>query len=408
MKSKKSWDVTLTDIQAAKQDLSAYIQPTPLLYNAWLSDEYGCEIYLKLENMQPIGSFKIRGATYKIASLTKEEKKRGVIAASAGNHAQGVAWGAEKLGVKATIVMPENAPITKVQNTKALGAEIVLHGKNYDEAYAECVRLARKSGKVMIHAFEDPLVVAGQGTVGLEIIEQLPNVDWVVGSIGGGGLLAGVGVAIQSLSPKTKILGCQAKGASAMIQSMKSGKVVEIDHARTFADGIAVKRASPQMRKLLKKVVTKTALQDDEAISAAVLTLLEKAKTIAEGAAAVSLACLDQVRKEIKGKKVVLLICGGNIDVNLLSRIIDRGLIRTGRRIRLNVWIPDIPGSLSRLTEWVGRAGANILQAIHDRDLPSTRINETEVDLTLETKGTEHAKEVIATLRAHGVTVKEK
>ncbi|MCM0604936.1 MAG: threonine ammonia-lyase [Xanthomonadaceae bacterium] len=404
---KKTWDVSLTDIQAAKQELSHFIQHTPLLYNSWLSEEYGCEIYLKLENMQPIGSFKIRGATYKIASLTKEEKKRGVIAASAGNHAQGVAWGAQKLGVKATIVMPETAALTKVQNTKALGAEVVLHGKNYDEAYAETVRLAKKSKKVMIHAFEDPLVVAGQGTVGIEIMEQLPDADWIVGSIGGGGLLAGLGIAVKALSLRTKILGCQAKGASAMVQSMKSGKIVVSEKTQTFADGIAVKRASPQMRKLLKRVITKTALQDDEAIAGAVLTLLEKAKVIAEGAAAISLACLGQIRNEIKGKKVVLLICGGNIDVNILSRIIDRGLIKTGRRIRLNVWIPDIPGSLSKLTEWVGQAGANILQAIHDRDLPSTRMNETEVDLTLETRGIDHAKQVIASLKAHGVTVKE-
>lgn len=401
------WKISLTDIQAAQQELIHFIKPTPLLYNGWLSEEYGCEIYLKLENMHPIGSFKIRGATYKISSLTKEEKKRGVICASAGNHAQGVAWGASKLGVNATIVMPETAPLMKIQNTKALGAEVILHGKNYDEAFQHCQKLVRKTRKVLIHAFEDPLIVAGQGTVGLELAEQLPDMDFLVGSIGGGGLLAGIGVAMKALTPKAKIIACQAKGASAMIQSLRSGKSVELDSAQTFADGIAVKKASPQMRRMLKDVVDHLVVEDDEAIAGAVLTLLEKAKVVSEGAAAISLAALERVRKKIKGKKIVLLICGGNIDVNLLSRIIDRGLTRSGRRVRLNVWIPDRPGSLSKLTDWVGAEGANILQAIHDRDLPSTRMNETEVSLTLETKGNDHVREVIKALRSHGITVQE-
>jgi threonine dehydratase len=402
MKGKKII-VALADIQAAKNELSRYLEPSPLLANAWLSEILGCELYLKLENMQPIGSFKIRGATYKISRLSAAQRRKGVIAASAGNHAQGVAWGSRKLGTGALIVMPKSAPLVKVQNTRGLGAEVVLEGDNYQEAFAAAQSIARKTGRIFVHAFEDADVVAGQGTVGLEILEQLPDPDFVVVPMGGGGLMAGVATAIKTLRPQTKLIGCQASGAPAMLRSLREGRAVSTETVETFADGIAVSRASEPIRKLLAPRVDEVLEADDEAIAAAVLMLLEKAKTVTEGSGALPLAVLDQIRKKIRGKKVVAVISGGNIDVNVLSRIIDRGLIRAGRRVRVNVLMSDRPGSLARLTELIAREGANILQAIHDRSEPSTRIDQTEVALTLETRGPEHSAAVIRALRANVV-----
>lgn len=396
---KKFFEVSLADVRKAQTELSRYLHPTPLVYNAWLSEKLGCELYLKLENMQPIGSFKIRGATYRISQLTPAEKKRGVIAASAGNHAQGVAWGSKKYGVKALIVMPKGAPLVKVTNTRALGAETLLIGDNYDEAYAEAKKIADKTGKVFVHAFEDPSVIAGQGTVALELIDQLPDMDVVIGSMGGGGLMSGVSLVLGTLKPKVKIVGCQASGANPMVQALKKRRQVILKKVDTFADGIAVIKSSDQMRSILEKNVHELIQIDDETIAAAVLTLLEKANICVEGAAAIALSAAEKMKKKLKGKKVVLLISGGNIDVNLLSRIIDRGLILAGRRLRVNVILSDRPGSLARLTELIAREGANILQAIHDRSEPGTMIDQTDVFLTLETRGPEHSRVVVKAIR---------
>ncbi len=372
-----------------------------MLLNPWLSEELGCQLYLKLENMQPIGSFKIRGATYRISKLTAAEKKRGVVAASAGNHAQGVAWGSRKLGVRAQIVMPRGASLVKIQNTRALGAEVLLEGDNFGEACAAAEKIARKTGRVLIHAFEDEAIVAGQGTMGLEILEQVPDVDYVVASIGGGGMIAGVATVIKALRPATRVVGCQAKGAASMFRSLRAGRAVTLDHVDTFADGIAIARASETMRAMLAPLLDEVVEQDDEAIASAVLTLLEKAKITSEGSGAVPLAALERLGRKIRGKKVVLIVSGGNIDVNLLGRIIDRGLIRAGRRVRVNVTISDRPGSLARLTQLIASEGGNVIQVIHDRSEPSTRIDQTEVALTLETRGLVHSKALIAALRAH-------
>ncbi|MBL7714555.1 MAG: threonine ammonia-lyase [Bdellovibrionales bacterium] len=391
--------VGLKEIQAAQANLSRILVPTPLLHNPWLSKELGCEIYLKLETAQPIGSFKIRGATHAILSLSDTEKKKGVVAASAGNHAQGVAWGSRQAGVQATIVMPKNAPLMKIQNTRALGAEVVLAGDNYDEAYLEAQAICKKTGSVYIHAFQDANVIAGQGTVGLEIFEQLPSVDVVVASIGGGGLVAGIAVTMKALKPSVKVYGAQAAGAASMQKSFEKKKAVTLDGVSTFADGIAVSKASEELREILQPKVEKVLSTDDENIAAAILMLLEKAKVVTEGAAAVSLAVLDQIRSEIKGKHVVVVLGGGNIDVNVLGRIIDRGLIRAGRRLRINCWVADRPGSLAKLTDTIAKGGANILQAIHDRSEPSTSIDQTEVALTLETKGPDHSAELIRALK---------
>lgn len=390
----------LSDIHAAKKELEKILEPTPLVRNPWLSELFDCEVFLKLENMQPIGSFKIRGATYRISRLSRAERRKGVIAASAGNHAQGVAWGSRRLGVKATIVMPVNAPLVKIQNTRALGAEIIMFGTNFDDAKAHAEKLAKKSGKVLIPAFENEDVIAGQGTIGLEILEQLPEVDWIVGSIGGGGMMAGVGVAVKSLRPKTKIAACQATGAPAMLESLKKGRAVKSEKVQTFADGIAVRQARESMRKVLACVVDAPVAVDDERTADAVLLLLEKAKTVVEGSGAIALAALDQLRAKIKGKKVVVIVSGGNIDVNLLGRIIDHGMLHSGRRMRVNVWLSDRPGSLAHLTERLAFWGANVLQAIHDHNLPSSKVEETEVSLTLETRGPEHSAAILKGLKA--------
>ena len=391
--------ITLDQIRSAQSELAKLLDPTPLVRNEWLSDKYGRNIYLKLENMQPVGSFKIRGAAYRISRLTEEQRARGVITASAGNHAQGVAWGARKYGVKATIVMPRGAAIVKLQNTRALGAEVVLAGDTYDEAYEAAQDLGSQTGAVYVPAFEDADVIAGQGTIGLEIFESLPEVDSVIASIGGGGLVAGVGSALKALKPSVQIHACQAAGAPSMVRALREGQSVRLEMADTFADGIAVKYARESMRSLLAPLVDGLYEVDDESTAAALLTLMERAKIVSEGAAAISLAALDQIPKERLGKNVVVLVCGGNIDVNVLGRVIERGLIRSGRRLRVNVWVEDRPGALARITLLLAELGVNIIQAIHDRSEPSTTLSRTEIEFTLETKGTEHSAEVIERLR---------
>lgn len=395
----KALQVTLDDIYAAAAELEKSIAPTPLLRSFWLSEHYECDLYLKLETAQPVGSFKIRGASYKISQLTPEEKKRGVIAASAGNHAQGVAWGARQYGVDALIVMPVWAPLMKIQNTQALGATVRLEGTNYTEAYEASLRIAAETGRIFVHAYEDEKVIAGQGTVGLEILDQCPGVDYVIGAMGGGGLMSGVSIAIKDLDPDVKIVGCQAKGASALVQTFKTGVETRLDRVQTFADGVAVSRSSERMYRLLAPRVDQVLTADDTEIAAAVLALMEKAKVVAEGAGALPLAALSRIRRQIKGRKVVVIISGGNIDVNVVGRIIDRGLLQAGRRLRLNVIIPDRPGSLSALADALADEGANILQAFHDRNDPSTAIDETQVELTLETRGPKHSERVLKLLK---------
>jgi threonine dehydratase len=397
--------VQVDEIRAARELLSGLFPASPLIRNAWLSDALGCDLYFKMENMTPIGSFKIRGATWKISSLEPAEKKAGVIAASAGNHAQGVAWGSRQLGVTARIVMPKTAPLLKVQNTRALGAEVILHGENYDEAYSEAQRIAQATGAIYVHAFDDLRVIAGQGTVGLEILDQLPDVDYVVSSVGGGGLMAGLCLSIGALRPEVRLVGCQASGAPSMVESIRQGHAVTLEKVETFADGIKVGKASERVRQILAPKVHRMLVADDEEMAASVLTLIEKAKIISEGAGALALAVLPQLGAEIRGKKVVVVVSGGNIDVNVLSRIIDRGMIRAGRRLRANVLISDRPGSLARLTELLARQEANILQAIHDRNEPSTQIDQTEVELALETRGAEHSAQVVQALQQHCLRV---
>jgi threonine dehydratase len=337
--------------------------------------------------------------------MTAAEKKKGVIAASAGNHAQGVAWAARNFKLKATIVMPISAPMTKVENTKALGAEVILHGESFEKAYEFAQNLAVKRGSLFVHPYQDEKVILGQASLGLEIMKDLPNFDFIIGSIGGGGLVAGVAQALKLNKHKAKILGAQASGARSMIESLKKGKIVDTDKADTFADGIRVKHASKEMFNILKDCVDEYYHADDEMIAAAILELMEKARIITEGAGALPLCVLDQIYqqnpKKIQGKKIVLIICGGNIDVNLLGHIIGRGLTVSGRHLRLNLYVNDRPGTLSLLTKIIADHGGNILQVIHDRDNPKAKINQTTIELTLETKGIKHSQELIKALEKH-------
>jgi threonine dehydratase len=392
--------VTVATILKAHELLKNILTPTPLIKNEWLSSQYECEVYLKLETMQPIGSFKIRGATYKISELSEEVRKKGVIAASAGNHAQGVAWGARYFNTSALIVMPVTAPLMKISNTQALGAKIHLEGENYDEAFAAAERITLETGRTYVHAFHDADVISGQGTVALEILDELPDADFVVGSMGGGGLVSGMGLIFQKLAPKIKLIACQASSASSMVESLRTHHLTKVPYGGTFADGIAVQSANPDLYEILSTVVSDTFHSDEEEIAMNVLRFMEMGKVVVEGSGAIVLGALDRFKDQMKGKKVILLVSGGNIDVNLVSRIIDRGLIRSGRRVHLKVQISDRPGSLSKLTALIASLKANILQAVHDRTEKTIRLDETEVELMLETRGPEHTAEVVSQLEA--------
>lgn len=395
--------LAFTEFKKAYQVLSQVIDPTPLIYNEWLSKQYGCQIYLKLENMLPIGSFKMRGATYKISTLTAAEKKQGVLAVSAGNHAQGVAWAAEKFNVKATIIMPEGSPLTKIRNTEALGATVVLKGNSIEECFTYAQEMMNKKKMVFVHPYQDPKVIAGQGSVAFEILEQMKDADYLFSSIGGGGLVSGIGQVLKGSKSKIKVIAGQASGCSAMVDSLHAGRVVTINKAETFADGIRVKNASKEMLDSLKSVVDSSYTVDDEKMAWAILQLMEKARIIAEGAGALPLALFDQLYKKepkkFKNKKIILVICGGNIDVNLLERIIDRGLIESHRKVGISVPISDRPGMLHHLTGIIKDVGANILEVVHDRHFQDAGITGTNVYFTLETKGKEHLQQLLTEMK---------
>lgn len=387
----------------AQKVLSEVMEPSPLIHNEWLSGKYDCEIYLKLENMLPIGSFKMRGATFKISQLTAAEKKQGVLAVSAGNHAQGVAWAAKKFGIKATIVMPIGSPLTKIRNTEGLGAEVILHGHSIEEGFQHAQEIMKKKKMVFVHPFHDPLVIAGQGTVALELLKQIPDMNYLFSAIGGGGLVSGIGQVLKNEKSKAKVIAGQSTTCSPMVDTLNSGKIVNSEKGDTFADGIRVRRVNEDMWHLLEGVLESSHKVDDEKLAWAILQLMEKARVIAEGAGALPLALFDQLwqknPKKFKGKKIVLVICGGNIDVNLLERIIDRGLIESHRKVTIAVPIQDRPGTLHHLTKIIKDVGANVLQVVHDRDSSGTGITGARVVFTLETKGEEHLKTLLKEMK---------
>ena len=352
--------VTLKDVEAASKRLAGVVHKTPLESSHIFSEMAGYEVLLKLENMQRTGSFKVRGASNCIQTLTKEQQAHGVIAASAGNHAQGVALGAQAAGIKATIVMPEGAPLAKVEATKGYGAEVVLKGGVYDEASAEAVRLQKETGATLVHAFDDPAVIAGQGTIGLEILEQCPDIRSIVVPIGGGGLLAGIATAVKSVAPHVKVYGVQASGAPAMYLSKHAGKWVETPEAQTIADGIAVKSPGKITFDLIQKYVDDIFVVKDDDIAATILLMMERAKMISEGAGAIGLAAM--LHGNIPhADKTAAVISGGNIDVNMISRIIENGLVKSGRRIKLLTHLTDRPGELRRFVSYIEEYKANIV-----------------------------------------------
>lgn len=391
------------DFKKAYSVLSDIIDPTPMVYNEWLSKQYKCDIFLKLENMLPIGSFKMRGATYKIAGLTEKERKQGVLAVSAGNHAQGVAWAAQKFGIKATIIMPVGSPMTKIKNTETLGAKVILHGNSIEEGFEYAQELMKKTPMTFVHPYHDPKVICGQGTVAFEMLNQLENFDYVFSSIGGGGLVSGIGSVLKHSKSKAKVIAGQASGCSAMVDSLNKGKIVKIDTADTFADGIRVKNVAKDMFQLLGSVVDSAHSVSDEKMAWAVLQLMEKARVIAEGAGALPLALFDQLYyknpKKFIGKKIVLVVCGGNIDVNLLDRIIDRGLIESKRRARIAIPIIDKPGTLHKITGIIKEAEANVLHVFHDRDSDGLRLDIVNAVFTLEVKGEAHLNALLKELK---------
>ncbi|WP_255198176.1 threonine ammonia-lyase [Halorarius litoreus] len=396
----------VADVLEARQRVSEVARHTPLDYSHTFSNRSGAEIYLKLENFQRTGSFKIRGATNKLAKLSPEECAAGVVTASAGNHAQGVALAATRAGIDAKIVMPEYAPVSKVEATKAYGAEVVLHGVDYDEAQAKAHELEAEEGRTYVHAFDDPDVMAGQGTIGLEIVEDCPDVDTVVVPIGGGGLISGIATAVKAQKPDTRIVGVQAEGASSAAQSLQKGSRVALDQVDTIADGIAVRQVGEQTFEVIRERVDEVVTVPDSAIATTLVDLLDRSKTLVEGAGAIALAAvLDDAFEYEPGEVIVPALCGGNIDLNVLRTVITRGLVEDGRYLKIKTVLKDRPGALEQLIEIIADARANIYRIQHERTSLEMRIDQTEVELDLETRGHDHVAELIAELEAHGYPV---
>jgi threonine dehydratase len=396
-----------SEIETARQRLRPAIYCSPCAYSETLSQHTGTRCFIKLENLQMTGSFKERGAANKLLTLSEAERSRGVITASAGNHGLAVAFHAQRLRIRAVIVMPEWAPLIKVASARRHGAEVVQAGADYDEAHAHARRLSEERRLAFIHPFDDIQVIAGQGTIGLELLEQCPEMDAVVVPVGGGGLIAGVAAALKAVKPTARVIGVQAAELPAMRRALALGGPVALPPAATIADGIAVRQVGELPLEITRRLVDEVVTVDEEEIANAILLLLEIEKTVAEGAGATPLAALVNKKVALQGKRVVLILSGGNIDVNVISRIIERGLVKDGRLVRLTVLLQDRPGALARLTGLVAEARANILHITHDRAFSTARIGETEVELTLETSGREQIEAVKRHLRDAGYRVEE-
>lgn len=394
--------ISLADVQAARARIRNFIYCSPATHSAALSQMSGQQVFLKLDNLQRTGAFKERGALNKILTLTDAEKSRGVIAASAGNHAQAVAFHATQRGIKARIVMPLMTPLVKVSSTSGFGAEVVLHGSNYDEACAEAVRQSEAEQMTFLHPFDDPDVIAGQGTIGLELLEQVQGLEAVVVPIGGGGLISGVACAIKETNPKIRVVGIQTERLPSMLRAAEAGKPVTVPADATIADGIAVRRAGERTLSLVQRYVDEIVTVDEEEIAKAILILLEREKTLAEGAGAVALAALLQRKTSLNGQRTAVLVCGGNIDVTLLAKIIERGLVKDGRRTRVRIHLTDRPGALHQLTKILADVRANIVQTSHDRAYYGVNLGDTVIDFTLETRGYEHISQIAEELTAAG------
>ena len=401
--SSSTLPLSLREVLAARERLNGSIYRTPCARSEMLSRITGKDVFLKLENLQMTGSFKERGALNRIATLTPEQAAKGVVAASAGNHAQGVAYHATQRGIRAVIVMPETTPLVKVQATKGFGAEVVLYGANYDAACEEATRLCKAEGMTFIHPFDDPLVMAGQGTIGLELLEQVDGLEAVVVPIGGGGLIGGVACALKESRPEVRVVGVQTSRLPSMAEAVRAHHPVTLEPATTIADGIAVRRAGEFTFPVVERYVDEIVTVDEDEIASAILTLLEREKTLAEGAGATALAALLQGRTSLPpGTRTAVLVCGGNIDVTLLSRIIERGLVQDGRLIRLRIHLLDRPGALTELTQIIAAHRANIVDTLYNRAYYGVNLGDTAIDITMETRGREQVEELLAALTDAG------
>ncbi|OJV44243.1 MAG: threonine ammonia-lyase [Acidobacteriales bacterium 59-55] len=394
--------MSLADVQAARERLRGSIYYSPCAHSQVLSAQTGQQIYLKLENLQMTGSFKERGALNRITTLSPEQAKRGVVAASAGNHAQGVAYHATKRGIRALIVMPLATPLVKVTATRGFGAEVVLHGANYDEACDEALRICMAEEMTFIHPFDDPLVMAGQGTIGLELLEQVPDLQAVAVPIGGGGLIGGIACAIKESRPDIRVIGVQTSRLPSMAAAIEQHGPVTLESATTIADGIAVRRAGDVTFPVVQKYVDEIVTVDEDEVASAILVLLEREKTLAEGAGATALAALIQKKTTLTDERTAVIVTAGNIDVTLLSRIIERGLVQDGRMIRLRIHLLDKPGALAELTKLIASHRANIVDTLYNRAYYGVNLGNTAIDITLETRGREQVAELLAALTAEG------
>ncbi len=393
----------LSEVYNASRVLKGVARRTPIMYASRINPEV--DTYLKCENLQNTGSFKLRGAFYKISQLSEEEKSRGVIACSAGNHAQGVALGASRNGIKSIICLPAGAPLSKVEATKGYGAEVCLVPGVYDDAYAKAVELKEEYGYTFVHPFDDPKVIAGQGTIGLEIIEDMPEVEAVVVPIGGGGLIAGVAFAIKQLRPDVKVYGVQSEGAPSMFNSIKQGERVHLDSVKTIADGIAVKEPGANTFELIKEYVDEVVTVSEDEIAAAILALMEQKKLVSEGAGAVSVAAVMFNKVPVKGKKTVCVVSGGNIDVTAHNRAVRRGLVKSGRDCSLTLDLQDKPGQLSGVLNVIAEHGGNVISVVHERSTDSTDVNGCKLHVELETRNHEHINNIKAALKESGFVI---
>ncbi|WP_254279496.1 threonine ammonia-lyase [Haloarcula marina] len=398
--------LSFEDVLAAQDRVAETARHTPLDYSHTFSAMTGADVHLKLELFQRTGAFKIRGATNRIATLSAEQRENGVVTASAGNHAQGVALAATRIGVDSTIVMPQHAPNSKVKATRSYGGRVVLHGEDYDDAAEKAHEIEREEGRTYVHAFDDDYVMAGQGTIGLEIYEDLPSVDTVVVPIGGGGLISGIATALKGKDEDIRVIGVQAEGASSVVESLRKGHRIEREGVETIADGIATRTVGERTFEVIKDRVDEVVTVTDSEIAVALTTLLERSKTLAEGAGAVALAALVEGKFDYdEGETIVPALCGGNIDLNTLTNVIMRGLVETGRYLKIRTVLKDRPGALEELVDVLSAQQTNIYAIEHDRTNRDVAMNDAEVELDLETRGPDHVEELLAALRDHGYVV---
>ena len=397
-------ELTLEKFEEASEIVTRVTNPTKLIKSDYLSQQTGAKVYLKPENMQHTGAYKLRGAYYKISTLSEEERAKGLITASAGNHAQGVAYAAKAYGCKATIVMPTVTPLIKVNRTKSYGAEVILHGDVYDDACAYAYKLAEEHGYTFVHPFDDLDVATGQGTIAMEIIQELPTVDYILAPIGGGGLITGVSTLAKMLNPKIKVIGVEPAGAASMTAALKAGEVVELDSANTIADGTAVKAVGHQNLPYVRENVDEVLLVEDDELIGAFLDIVENHKMIVENSGLLSVAALKQL--DCKGKKVVCILSGGNMDVITMSSIVQHGLIQRDRIFSVSVLLPDKPGELQRVASVIAGQKGNIIKLEHNQFVSTNRNAAVELRITMEAFGTEHKHQILAALEENGLKPK--